>query len=68
MEDTKIGVEKKADPADVARAGYNAMMEGDADIITGFKNKLQVAASRFMPATTMAEQHRKMAAPGTAKN
>jgi hypothetical protein len=44
------------------------MMEGEADIITGWKNKLQVAASRFVPATTMAEQHRKMAAPGTAKN
>jgi short-subunit dehydrogenase len=68
MEDTKVGTEKKADPADVAQAGYKAMMDGDADIITGFKNKLQVAASRFMPATAMAEQHRKMAAPGTAKD
>jgi short-subunit dehydrogenase len=68
MEDTKVGAEKKDDPADVARAGYNAMMEGEADIITGWKNKLQVAASRFVPATRLAEQHRKMAAPGTAKN
>ena len=68
MEDTKVGAAKKDDPAEVARAGYDAMMNGEADIITGFKNKMQVAASRFIPATRLAEQHRKMAAPGTAKD
>src|SRR4051812_38911898 len=31
MMDTKIGTEKKADPADVARQGFQAMMRGDGD-------------------------------------
>jgi uncharacterized protein len=66
MLDTKVGLEKKADAADVAELGFNAMMEGEADIITGWKNKLQVAMSRLAPAEVMAEQHRKMAKPRSA--
>lgn len=63
--DTKIGQEKKMDAAEVARQGYEAMMNGDDSIITGFKNKMQVAMSRVMSSTTMAEQHRKETGPGT---
>jgi uncharacterized protein len=65
--DTKIGQEKKMDAADVARQGYEAMMNGDDSIITGFKNKMQVAMRRVLPATTLAEQHRKETKPGTGK-
>ena len=64
--DTKIGQSEKDDPADVAKLGFDAMIEGTDSVIYGFKNKLQVAASRVMPASMMAEQHRKEAAPGTA--
>jgi short-subunit dehydrogenase len=67
MLDTKIGQEKKADASDVAELGFEAMMKGEADIVTGWKNKMQVAISRIAPASVMAEQHRKQAAPGTAE-
>ena len=67
--DTKVGMqENKADPAEVARIGYEAMLAGEADVVAGLKNKLQVAMSKVMPAETVAEQHRKLAQPGTAKN
>ena len=64
--DTKIGQSEKDDPADVAKLGFDAMIEGTDFVIYGFKNKLQVAASRVMPAGMMAEQHRKQAEPGSA--
>ncbi len=66
MLDTKIGTEKKDDPADVAAAGFAAMMKGEGDVVTGWMNKLQSAIALLTPSDTLAEQHRKMAAPGTA--
>jgi uncharacterized protein len=68
MMDTKIGTEEKDDAGDVARAGFDAMMRGDGDIVTGMKNKLQSAVANVTPAETLAKQHRKMAEPGTAKS
>jgi uncharacterized protein len=67
--DTDLGTDEdaKADPAEVARVGFKAMMDGDGDVIAGLKNKLQVAVSTVTPAAVLAEQHRKMAEPGTAK-
>jgi short-subunit dehydrogenase len=68
MLDTKLGQqEDKADPAEVAKVGYEAMMKGEGDVIAGWKNKMQVALSRLTPSDTLAEQHRKVAEPGTAK-
>lgn len=66
MMDTKVGTAKKDDPADVAKVGFEAMMDGDADVVAGFKNKVQATLANVMPATLLAEQHRKMAEPGTA--
>lgn len=43
MLDTKVGQGKKDDPADVARTGFDAMMRGDGDVVSGRKNKLQSA-------------------------
>lgn len=65
--DTKIGVEKKMDAGEVARQGYEAMMNGDDSVITGFKNKMQVAMTRVMGSEALAEQHRKETEPGTAE-
>ena len=42
------------------------MMKGDSDVVAGMKNKLQVAMAGVTPKETLAEQHRKMAQPGTA--
>jgi short-subunit dehydrogenase len=66
MLDTKVGQGKKDDPADVARTGFKAMMNGDGDVVTGWHNKLQSAIANVIPASVLAEQHRKKAAPGSA--
>jgi short-subunit dehydrogenase len=63
--DTKIGTGSKMDPAEVARIGFEAMLEGEGDVVAGLKNKLQVAMAGVTPSAVLAEQHRKMAEPGT---
>jgi uncharacterized protein len=69
MMDTKVGTdEHKADPAEVAKVGFQAMMDGEGDVVAGLKNKMQVAAAHVTPSSVLAEQHRKMAEPGTARN
>lgn len=65
MLDTKVGQEAKDDPAAVARVGFDAMMAGREQVVSGWQNKLQTAAASVMPAGRLAEQHRKMAEPGT---
>jgi short-subunit dehydrogenase len=67
MMDTKVGTQKKDDPSDVAKTGFKAMMDGDGDVVSGWHNKLQSAIATIMPSGMVAEQHRKMAAPGTAE-
>ena len=66
MVDTKVGQGKKDDPADVARTGFKAMMNGEGDVVSGWHNKLQSAIANVTPASVLAEQHRKKAAPGSA--
>jgi short-subunit dehydrogenase len=67
MLDTSVGAsETKSDPADVARDGWDALMKGEAHIVSGWKNKVQAAMAHVTPAAILAEQHRKMAEPGSA--
>lgn len=66
MLDTKVGQSRKDDPVDVAKVGFEAMMNGDGDVVAGWKNKLQSAAALITPSDVLAEQHRKMAEPGSA--
>jgi short-subunit dehydrogenase len=68
MDDTKVGQGKKDDPADVAKTGYEAMMRGEGDVVHGMKNKLQAAMGAITPESVKAEQHRKMAEPGSGQN
>lgn len=69
MLDTSVGAsESKSDPADVARDGWDALMKGEAHIVSGWKNKIQAAAAHVTPAAVLAEQHRKMAEPGSAES
>jgi len=68
MMDTKVGTSEKDDAAEVAEAGFQAMMAGEGDVVTGMKNKLQTAVANVTPAGALARQHRKMAQPGTAKS
>jgi short-subunit dehydrogenase len=67
MLDTKVAASKKQSAAEVAKFGFEAMLRGDGDIVTGWGNKLQVAMSHVMPAELLAEQHRRTAAPGSGR-
>lgn len=64
MLDTKVGQSDKDDPADVAKTGFDAMMNGEGDVVSGWMNKLQSAIANVTPAEMLAEQHRRMAEPG----
>jgi uncharacterized protein len=66
MLDTKVGTIQKDDPAEVAKDGFKAMMAGEGGIVSGWQNKLEVAAAHVMPAERLAKKHSEMAAPGTA--
>jgi uncharacterized protein len=69
MLDTKVGADDKDDPADVARLGFEALMNGDERVVAAsMKTKLQGRASRLMPDSVKAAMHRKMAEPGSAKD
>lgn len=66
--DTEIGRARKDDPAGVAKAGFDAMMKGEGDVASGWKAKLQSTLANITPSGLLAEQHRKMAEPGSGKS
>ncbi len=66
MLDTKFAADKKQAPDEVAKLGFDAMMRGEGDVITGWNNKLRAAIANVTPNPVLAEQHRKMAEPGSA--
>jgi short-subunit dehydrogenase len=68
MMDTKVGTEPKDGAYDVAKAGFDAMLRGESDVVTGLKNKIQSTVANVTPNEMLARQHRKMAEPGTAKS
>ena len=68
MTDTKIGQSKKDDPVDVAKVGFEAMMKGEGDVVSGFKNKVMSTVASITPSGVLAEQHKKKAAPGSGKD
>jgi len=63
--DTKVGQSKKDDPADVAKVGYDAMIAGTGDVVSGWQNKLRSAIANITPSGVLAEMHRGMAEPGS---
>jgi short-subunit dehydrogenase len=65
--DTKVGQGRKADPAKVAKTGFDAMMKGEGDVVAGFMNKVQAAIAAITPESALAELHRGMAEPGSGK-
>jgi uncharacterized protein len=67
MLDTKVGSGKKQPPEEVAKIGFEAMEEGTDEVVAGWNNKLRAAISHIVPSSMLAEQHGKMAAPGTAR-
>src|ERR671939_432014 len=64
MMDTKVGQSDKDDPADVARDGFEALMNGDERVVSAsLSTKLQGRGSRLMPDSVKSALHRKMAEP-----
>jgi short-subunit dehydrogenase len=69
MLDTKVGQDdNKADPAAVAKDGWDALMAGKGHIVSGLSNKIQVLGAGVVPQSVLAEQHRKMAEPGSGED
>jgi short-subunit dehydrogenase len=68
MSDTKVGSSEKMDADEVAKIGFKAMMDGEGDVVAGWKNKLQAAVASVTPSAVLAEQHRTMAEPGSGKH
>ena len=66
MEDTRVGSADKDDAAEVARQGFEALMNGDERVVAGsLMNKVQAAAGRVAPDALKAQMHRAMAKPGS---
>ncbi len=69
MENTEAGDQaaegKAADPAKVAKDGYEALLDGDTQIVSGFMNKVQTLFADILPDDMVAQMHRKLAKPKT---
>jgi len=64
MNNSKIVQEGKlADAATVAKDGYKALMEGDDMVVSGFKNKAQIAMSNITPDAKVADKTKKIQEP-----
>jgi uncharacterized protein len=65
--DTKVGQDEKDDPADVARDGFDAMMKGSSDVVSGWQNKIETTIASVTPNELLAAQHRKQTEPGSGR-
>ncbi|MFG2539358.1 SDR family NAD(P)-dependent oxidoreductase [Streptomyces sp. NPDC048511] len=66
MDDTKVGQQKKDDPAQVARQGLDALFGGKDKLVAGsLKTRAQGLTNKVLPDTAKSEAHRKMAEPGS---
>jgi short-subunit dehydrogenase len=64
MEHTKMVQEGSlSDPAKVAKDGYEALMKGDDSVISGVKNKVQVAMADVLPDSVAAKMVEKQMEP-----
>jgi short-subunit dehydrogenase len=64
MERSKLVAEgSKADPAQVAKDGYEALLAGKDKIVSGLKNKVMVGMSNIMPDNLVAANMHQQGAP-----
>ncbi len=69
LEDTRMGPGPKDDPADVARKGFEALMNGEERVEGGsLMTKLQARSSRLIPDAVKSVAGAKMNEPGAAKD
>jgi short-subunit dehydrogenase len=67
--DTKVGQDKKDDPALVAKQGFEAMMDGKDSVAGGsFKSRMQTFMNELLPETVKAKMAGKVTRPGSAKH
>lgn len=67
LDDTKVGADKKDDPAQVAKQGFEALMAGkDSTIAGSLKSKIQGAVSQVLPDIASAQANRQLNEPGSA--
>ncbi|MDF5712011.1 MAG: SDR family NAD(P)-dependent oxidoreductase [Nostoc sp. S4] len=67
LDDAKVGSDKKDDPAEVAKQGFEALMAGkDSILAESLKTKIQGAIAGVLPDTVSAELNRKLNEPGSA--
>lgn len=57
-EGTKLDQSSKADPAQVARAGYDAMMKGSDHVMAPFKAKVRAALTSVLPESVITSRAR----------
>ncbi len=67
LEDAKVHDAATDDPADVARTGWEAMMEGVDHVTHGLKNKAQVALASIAPSSVIAAIGKNANAPGSSR-
>jgi len=67
MENTLVGRMPKADPARVARDGYQALLDGERKVVSGPLNTMLDFLSDLVPGPLLAEIHRRMAEPDRAR-
>jgi uncharacterized protein len=64
MDDTPVGKGSKDDPAQVARQGFDALMDAKDKVLAGsLKSRAQGTAAKVLPDKLKAGMHRKMAEP-----
>ncbi|TMQ17332.1 MAG: SDR family NAD(P)-dependent oxidoreductase [Deltaproteobacteria bacterium] len=69
LTDTKVGQDKKDDPALVAKQGFAAMMDGKDSVLGGsFKSRMSGLMNELLPETVKAAQAGKTTKPGSAKH
>lgn len=68
LTDTRLGAsDKKDDPAQVARQGFDGLMKGEATVFAGsLSSKAMGRLSAVLPDTVAAKAHRPMTEPGSA--
>lgn len=65
--DTQVGSDpNKRSAEDVAKDGWKALMSGKPSVFSGWTTKIQGVLANVVPGSVLAEQHRKMAEPGSA--
>jgi len=66
MDDTLVGTSSQDDPAQVAKQGVDALLNGDAKVLGGsLSSKAQAVISGVLPDKLKAAAHRRMAEPGS---